>query len=88
MFGQHRPASETPFKWRFAGGTMMARLKRYKDPLSLLQKKVVKVGSPLQNFLGPIIHRLVRAFFVRMQQNQVFLRRCPLYTYSAILIAN
>ena len=24
--GQHRPASETPFKWRFAGGPMMVRL--------------------------------------------------------------
>ena len=26
MFGHHRQASETPFKWRFAGGPMMARL--------------------------------------------------------------
>ena len=26
MFGQHRHASETPFKWRFACGPMMARL--------------------------------------------------------------
>ena len=25
MLGHHRPASETPFKWRFAGGPMMAR---------------------------------------------------------------
>ena len=24
--GQHRPASETPFKWRFAGMSMMAQL--------------------------------------------------------------
>ena len=24
MFGHHRPASETPFKWRFAGGPLMA----------------------------------------------------------------
>ena len=23
--GYHRPASETPFKWRFAGGPMMAQ---------------------------------------------------------------
>ena len=28
----HRHASETPFKWRFAGGPMMARLKWYLDP--------------------------------------------------------
>ena len=26
MLGQHRPASETPFKWRFAGGPMFARI--------------------------------------------------------------
>ena len=25
MLGHHRPTSETPFKWRFAGGPMMAR---------------------------------------------------------------
>ena len=24
MLGHHRPASETPFKWRFAGGPVMA----------------------------------------------------------------
>ena len=23
--GHHRSATETPFKWRFAGGTLMAR---------------------------------------------------------------
>ena len=26
MLGHHRHASETPFKWRLAGGSMMARL--------------------------------------------------------------
>ena len=26
ILGHHRYASETPFKWRFAGGPMMARL--------------------------------------------------------------
>ena len=25
MLGHHRPTSETPLKWRFAGGSMMAR---------------------------------------------------------------
>ena len=25
MLGHHRPASETPFKWRFAGGPLMSR---------------------------------------------------------------
>ena len=26
MFGHHQHASKTPFKWRFAGGSMMVRL--------------------------------------------------------------
>ena len=26
VMGDHRPASETPFKWRFAGGMIMTRL--------------------------------------------------------------
>ena len=26
MLGHHRPANETPFKWRFAGGTVMFAL--------------------------------------------------------------
>ena len=26
ILGHYRPASETPFKWRFAGGSMIARL--------------------------------------------------------------
>ena len=26
MLGHHRPSSETPFKWRFAGGPMMAHV--------------------------------------------------------------
>ena len=38
MLGYHRPASETPFKWRFAGGPMMALFKCYLDPLSSHQK--------------------------------------------------
>ena len=34
MFGHHRPVSETPFKWHFAGGPMMVRFLWYLDPLS------------------------------------------------------
>ena len=30
-FGHHRPTSERPLQWRFAGGSMMARLKLYLD---------------------------------------------------------
>ena len=39
MFGHHRPASETPFKWRFACKPLMARLKCYLDPSSPHQLK-------------------------------------------------
>ena len=33
--GNYRHASETPFKWRFAGEPMMTRLYWYLDPLFL-----------------------------------------------------
>ena len=41
MLGHHRPApiSETPFKWRFAGGPMIARFKFYWDSLSPHKKR-------------------------------------------------
>ena len=39
MLGHHRHASETPFKWRFAGGPIMARLNWYLDPPSPYQLK-------------------------------------------------
>ena len=39
MSGHHRPASETPFKWRFAGGQTMAQLQWYLDPLSPQQQQ-------------------------------------------------
>ena len=38
MLGHHRPASETPFKWRFAGEPLMARY-WYLDPFSLIKLK-------------------------------------------------
>ena len=44
----HRHASETPFKWRFAGGLMMARLYWYLDPPSPHQiKKTLSKLDPL-----------------------------------------
>ena len=39
MLGHYRPASETPLKWRFAGGPMMASFWYYLDPLSPHQLK-------------------------------------------------
>ena len=39
MLGHHRPASETPFKWRFTGGPMMVIYSAILDPLSPLQLK-------------------------------------------------
>ena len=53
MLGHHRHASETPFKWRFAGGPMMARLKLHLDSPSPHQlKTLVKVGPPLIKLSG------------------------------------
>ena len=56
MLGNYRPASETPFKWRFAGGPMMARLWWYFDPPSpnLLKKSQSQSWtSSCINFLDP-----------------------------------
>ena len=54
MLGHHRHTSEMPFKWRFAGGPMLARILWYLDPLSShqLKKNVVKVISPLAKLSG------------------------------------
>ena len=56
------PPAKRHFKWRFAGGPMMAVLKWYLDPLShhQLKKIVVKVGDPLNNGSA---HDMVPAFF-------------------------
>ena len=60
MSGHYQPASETPLKWRFAGGSIMARLWWYLDPSyshQLKNKNKIKTLSnfdPLwQNFLDP-----------------------------------
>ena len=63
MLGHHWPVpvSEMPFKWRFAGGPMMARFKCYLESLSPHQKQkkkkkkkknVVRVGPPLAKLSG------------------------------------
>ena len=53
MLDHHRDASETPFKWRFPGGPMMARFKWYFDHLSPHQlKNIVKVRPPLTKVSG------------------------------------
>ena len=39
MLGHHRHASETLFKWRFAGGSMVARFSGILDPPSFHQTK-------------------------------------------------
>ena len=57
MLGNHRPANETPFKWRFAGGPLMVRLWWYLDPSSphKTEKKISKLDLPWQNFLDPLM---------------------------------
>ena len=58
MLGHHRHASETPFKWRFAGGPMMVRSQWYLDPPSAHQlrtkpkKNVNWTGPPLTKLSG------------------------------------
>ena len=59
MSGHHRHASETPFKWRFAGGSMMARLWCYLVPL--IKKNVAKLDPLWQNFLDPRMKEDIKA---------------------------
>ena len=48
MLGHYQPASEMPFKWHFAGRTMVALFKWYLDPFSPHHlKKMSSVGPPL-----------------------------------------
>ena len=53
MSGHHRHDSETPFKWRFAGGPMLVRILWHLDPLSSYQLIKKTLGPLWQNFLGP-----------------------------------
>ena len=41
MLGRHRHASETPFKWCFAGGPTMARFYCHLDPPFRHKLKIV-----------------------------------------------
>ena len=76
MFGHHRDVSETPFKWRFAGGPMMACLRWYFDPPSPYQlskqqkktKKLVRVGPPQTKRSGPVHVLPLRPLFVCARQ--------------------
>ena len=57
MLGHYWLASQKPFKWRFAGGLMMARLNWILSlPSSAKNKKknVVKDGHPLTKFSGSV----------------------------------
>ena len=47
MLGHHRPAGETPFKWRFAGGPMMACFLCFLGPLYAVRNE-----SPLAKLSG------------------------------------
>ena len=49
MYGHYRPASETPFKWRFAGGPLMARSLWYLD---LSSKKKRQSWTPSHKLSG------------------------------------
>ena len=46
LLGHHPSASETPFKWRFAGGWMMARFQWYFDPFTILALRKAVLFSP------------------------------------------
>ena len=60
MVGHHRPASETPLKWRFAGGSMVARFVR--------EKTHTKMCPLCRSFLDPWNYKGRHVFVVREQQ--------------------
>ena len=61
MLGHHRPASETPFKWCFAGGPMMAHFWRYLVISHYLKTKSFQSWTPSgKTFLiGACKHSLI-----------------------------
>ena len=64
IFGHHRPASEMPFKWRFAGGSMVARLLWYLDPLSHHQLKNSQIWTPSEKTFW--IRACIRPSFIQV----------------------
>ena len=56
MLGRHRHASETPFKWRFAGMLMMAAFGGFMILSPLINQKKLKKKS---NFLDPRMFTMV-----------------------------
>ena len=57
MLDHHRHASEMPFKWRFAGGSMLVRIFWYLDPLSSHQQKKTNKKT-LSKLDGPPLAKL------------------------------
>ena len=55
MLGHHWHAIETPFKWCFAGGPIMACFWWYLDPLApkKTKQKMLELEPLRQNFLDP-----------------------------------
>ena len=98
MLGHRRPASETPFKWRFAGGPMMTHYYWYLDPLSLIiwknnkKKPQSELDSLWQNFLDPRLPLFFMAdpdeishcasFYLGLQFAKV-----PVKVYKALIIS-
>ena len=72
MLGHHPPVSETPFKWCFAGGLLMAPHSGIwiLPPLIYLKKKKKKKTSKLdplwQNFLGPRMRKIKLTVCIRV----------------------
>ena len=55
--GHHRPANETPFKWRFAGGPMMAHFSGIWSSLPHNLKALSEFNPLCQNLLDPHMDR-------------------------------
>ena len=83
QLGHHGPASETPFKWRFIGGPMMAHFSDIwtstKKIIKKIKKKVTKYGPPPTKLSGSahaLSGKLV-AKHINLRLCLRKIRRCP-----------
>ena len=68
----HCHASESPFKWRFAGGQMMARRIWYLDPFSPIKKKHAQSWTPTEKTFWICACKIIMHTFMKFFTQTVF----------------
>ena len=86
MFGRHRHASVTPFKWRSARGPVMARLYTLFPLINLNKEKKSKFDPLWQNFLDPRMDTLSSALSTKAQQHKQNIKATSITLYTSCLL--